>query len=429
MDNNQIVILYITLLSAEFLFSLLLQFLNLHKLKQAQISGPYAEEWVREHYDRELFSTALVYNRDRTVFSILALTINIILIFWLVLWGIPGIFEDFFIHLFDSFYIVGIGTVFSTAFLITVPGIALRAYSVFVIEERHGFNRMNCRLFIQDIVKSGFLTLILALPLSFAILWRVRSLGPMWWLYSFMLTALLQLLIVFVFPVLIAPLFYRFTPLEDGPLKERLQVLTDRTGFIFKSIQVIDGSRRSAHSNAFFSGFGSSRRIALFDTLMDSLSNEQIEAVVAHELGHAALRHTIRQVVSSLFILFGAFALLGQMLNWDGLFPVFGFQSASVYALLVIVLFFSSPVTFWLSPLSSFFSRRREYAADAFAQEYCGDYRPLADGLVKLHQNNKSNPVPHPLYSFFHFSHPTVPERIAAMKKRSLESGRDTTSP
>lgn len=426
MNSSRILPLYLTLLFAEFLFSLLLEILNLRRLHEVRRSDP-AGSGAPEYYDRVLFLQALAYARDRTLFSITTLAVNFSLILVLVLNGIPGRLEGIFIRLFDGIYAAGIGTIFSSAFLISVPGLALSAYSHFVIEERHGFNRMTWKIFFQDILKSGFLVLVIALPLSIAILWFVQRLGSAWWIYSFILAALLQLLIAFVFPVLIAPVFFRFSPLEDGPLKERLQILADRTGFTFKDIQVIDGSRRSAHSNAFFTGFGSSRRVALFDTLMETLSTEQIEAVVAHELGHARLRHTIRQVISSLFILLCVFAVLGQLLNWEDLFPVFGFQSPSVYALLVIVLFFSSPVTFWLSPVSSYFSRRREYAADAFAQEYCGDYRPLADGLVKLHQSNKSNPVPHPLYSFFHYSHPTVPERIAAMRKRLIKHDGDST--
>ncbi len=417
MGTTTIRIIFMSLLAAEFCCSVFLEILNLRNLRKAEDTRPDDAE-AYSKYDSSTLFQVLSYSRDKTYFALLSLTLSFLLTAILVVWKVPGKIEALFLVLSDSHYLTGIGTLFTVALMFSVPAVILGAWLHFVIEEQHGFNRMNLKLFIQDILKSALLSVLLGLPLSYAILWLVEFLGPLWWLYSFILVAITQLLISFLFPVLIAPLFFRFSPLEDGSLKERLQKLAQKTGFTFKSIQVMDGSRRSSHSNAFFSGFGSSRRIALFDTLIETLSEEQIEAVVAHELGHAKKGHIVRQLGSSLIILFCTFGLLGYLLDREVLFSVFGFQAPSVYALLVIVLFFSSPLTFWLSPVSSFFSRRREYAADAFAQDCLGDYRPLAEGLLKLQQCNKSNPVPHRIYSLFLYSHPTVPERISAMRER-----------
>ena len=417
MQTHTILSIYLCLLSAEFLFSVFLEFLNLRNLRMAESSGPEKGP-LPEGQNPEALSQALIYTKDRTRFAILTLTLDFLLILLLVFLKIPGKIESIFIGISGNLYLRGIGTLFGTALVFSIPATVVSACSHFIIEERHGFNRMTAGIFLQDILKGLLLSAVLGLPLALSLIWLVQNLGSAWWVYSFLLVAFFQLLIAFLFPVLIAPLFFRFSPLEEGPLKERLQTMAEKTGFTFRSIQVIDGSRRSAHSNAFFTGFGSSKRIALFDTLMDSLSDEQIEAVVAHELGHARLGHTLRQLLGSVFFLFCTFLLFACLLNWNELCMTFGFQSSSVHALLVIALFFSSPLTFWLSPVVSVFSRRREYAADAFAQKYCGDYHPLAEGLMKLHWNNKSNPVPHRLYSFFHYSHPTITERIAAMRNR-----------
>jgi STE24 endopeptidase len=246
--------------------------------------------------------------------------------------------------------------------------------------------------------------------------------GANWWLWAWGVVVAFQLLLMLVAPALIMPLFNKFTPLPDGPLRQRLFALAQRTGFPTRSIDVMDGSKRSRHSNAFFTGFGRFRKIVLFDTLVAQLSEPELEAVLAHEIGHYKKRHVIKLLAVSVASLLAAFAAIAWLARQDWFYRAFGFQpqhnfspSAVVPAMLLFALL-AGTITFWLSPVINVWSRRFEYEADAFARRTMNEAASLIGALRKLNEKNLSNLTPHPLYSGFHYSHPTLLEREQALR-------------
>jgi len=299
--------------------------------------------------------------------------------------------------------------------LISLP---FSLYSQFVIEEEYGFNKMTFRLYFTDMIKNIFLSVFLFIPLFLGLFLFIDKSGSLWWLYGYLFFTAFQLLLSLIYPLVIAPIFNKFSELEDGPLRERLFALAEKTSFKASGIYVMDGSRRSAHSNAYFTGFGKARRIVLFDTLIKQLSHEELEAVLAHEIGHFKKKHILKRLIFSLAFAFFLFYGLSLILYYAPLYRAFGFMEASLPALLVILSFLIGPISFFLKPISSLFSRRDEYEADRFAAEVLMNHRPLANALVTLSKENLSNLTPHRMYSAFHYSHPVLSERIAALEKQ-----------
>lgn len=417
MDSGLILWIYLILFC---IYQLVFRGLDILNLRHMSRFGAEPPDHLAPYFFGDEYTVAVSYSRDRQRFALASALIDGLLLLTLLLTGFPGQVARWL----EATALPPLGAAAATVLVMGVPFYLLSviesAYSQFVIEERHGFNRMSAGLFAADQLKGVLLGILLGLPLLLFLIWTVDALGSYWWVYAFIGVSLFQLALAFVFPIWIMPLFYSFTPLEEGSLKERLGEIASQVGFTLTSVQVMDGSRRSSHSNAFFTGFGRHKRIALFDTLMESLDEEQIAAVVAHELGHAKLKHTRNQLVAGLASLFAAFLLLGLLLDWAPLLGAFGFQAGSVAGLLVILLYFADPVTAWLTPLQSILSRRREYAADAFAKELCGA-RGLIDGLLRLQRENRSNPIPHPWYSFMHYSHPSVWERMERLRSTPAE--------
>ncbi|MCS0612977.1 M48 family metallopeptidase [Massilia kyonggiensis] len=292
-------------------------------------------------------------------------------------------------------------------------------YRQFVLEERFGFNKMSVGLWIADAVKGGLVGAAIGLPLLWVVLTLMDKTGAMWWLYAWLVWSGFQLLMMVLYPTVIAPLFNKFTPLTDDKLKARIEGLMTRVGFAAKGLFVMDGSKRSAHGNAYFSGFGSNKRIVFFDTLLSRLAPEEIEAVLAHELGHFKLKHIIKRI-GVLFALSLAFlALLGWLKTqvWFytglGVLPLLG-QSNDAMALLLFSLVL--PVfTFPFSPLTSITSRKHEFEADAFAASH-SDARDLVSALVKMYEDNASTLTPDPIHSAFYDSHPPASVRIRHLR-------------
>jgi STE24 endopeptidase len=292
-------------------------------------------------------------------------------------------------------------------------------YRQFVLEERFGFNKMTVGLWIADAVKGGLVGAVIGLPLLWVVLTLMDKTGALWWLYAWLVWSGFQLLMMVLYPTVIAPLFNKFTPLTDDKLKDRIEGLMKRVGFAAKGLFVMDGSKRSAHGNAYFSGFGSNKRIVFFDTLLSRLAPEEIEAVLAHELGHFKLKHIIKRI-GVLFALSLAFlALLGWLKTqvWFytglGVLPLLG-QSNDAMALLLFSLVL--PVfTFPFSPLTSITSRKHEFEADAFAASH-SDARDLVSALVKMYEDNASTLTPDPLHSAFYDSHPPASVRIRHLR-------------
>ena len=288
----------------------------------------------------------------------------------------------------------------------------------FRVEQRHGFNRMTPGLWLADGLKSAFIGAIVGLPLAALLLWLMEAAGPLWWLYCWAVWMGFSLLMLLVYPTLVAPLFNRFEPLDDAVLRQRIEALMARCGFRSRGLYVMDGSRRSAHANAYFTGFGSARRVVFFDTLLQKLSPGEIDAVLAHELGHFKRGHLPRRLtLLGLSSLLG-FALLGWLSGQTWFYLGLGVHpNLAAPSSALALLLFSSLVpltTFFLTPLLSQLSRRHEFEADAYACAHA-DGRDLASALVKLYQDNASTLTPDPVYAGFYYSHPPAAERLAQL--------------
>jgi STE24 endopeptidase len=297
-------------------------------------------------------------------------------------------------------------------------GLPLSLYQTFGIEQRFGFNHTTWRLWLSDLVKGVVVGLILGLPILWLVLWLMQAGGNLWWFYAWIALVLYQLFVMWIAPNFIMPLFNKFTPLEDATLKERVSALMSRSGFTAKGFFVMDGSRRSAHSNAFFTGFGAAKRVVFFDTLLEQLNADEMEAVLAHELGHFKHRHILKMMFTSFAVSLLGLALLGGLSQqvWFytglGVAPnLTGNNSALALLLFMLVL----PLfTFFISPLSARRSRRFEFEADAYAVAN-SQAAALRSALLKLYQDNASTLTPDPLYVAFYYSHPPASQRLARM--------------
>jgi STE24 endopeptidase len=291
-------------------------------------------------------------------------------------------------------------------------------YRTFVVEQAFGFNRMTWRLYLLDMVKGIVLGALIGLPIAALILWLMGAAGSAWWLWAWGVWVGFNLLILVLYPTVIAPLFNKFVPLEDEGLKARVQALMAKCGFAAKGLFVMDGSRRSAHANAYFTGFGAAKRVVFFDTLLNKLSPGEVEAVLAHELGHFKHRHVIKRMVM-LFAISGAgFALLGTVSSQAWFYTALGVQPALTApndALALLLFMLVVPVfVFFIAPLMSALSRRHEFEADAYASRQASA-SDLAHALLKLHEDNAATLTPDPLYVRFFYSHPPAAQRIAAL--------------
>ena len=310
----------------------------------------------------------------------------------------------------------GTALIFSLFLLSTVIDLPLAWYRQFVIEARHGFNRMTTSLFLADLGKQCLLALALGLPLTLAVLWLMQAMGEDWWLWVWAFWSAFNLLLLFIYPTWIAPLFNRFNPLPAGETRSRIEALLARCGFQADGLFVMDGSKRSSHGNAYFTGFGRHKRIVFFDTLLERLTPAQIEAVLAHELGHFHCRHVQKRM---LLMFTGSLAflwLLGQLIDAPWFYAGLGATTGEAppqTALALILFFLALPVfLFPFSPIGSWLSRRDEFAADAFAARHASA-SALEQALLKLYQDNASTLTPDPLHSLFYDSHPSAGERIA----------------
>jgi STE24 endopeptidase len=308
-------------------------------------------------------------------------------------------------------------TLCAVGLVMSVPGLPWEWWGQFHLEERFGFNRSTPKLWVTDKLKGLALGLALGYPLLCLILWFFQWQPRWWWLWAWAALLVFQLVMMVLAPRVILPLFNKLTPLPEGELRARLMELAQRTGFKCETIEVMDGSKRSAHSNAFFTGFGRFRRIVLFDTLIEQMTTRELEAVLAHEIGHYRCGHVPKMLVVSALMSLAGFGALGWLAGQEWFYA--GFRFAPTWGMPAALLLFSMVaglVTFWLQPLGNYWSRRHEYEADAFARNALGEVAPMVTALRKLHEKNLSNLTPHPLFSFFHYSHPTLLEREAALR-------------
>ena len=310
---------------------------------------------------------------------------------------------------------------FLTGVALSLPNLPVEWYAQFRLEERFGFNTTTQKTWWLDHLKQLLLGLTLGYPLLALVLKLAEWTGRWWWLWAWACLLAFELLMLVLAPVLIMPLFNKFTPLPPGTLRERLLALARRAAFRAKDIQVMDGSKRSRHSNAFFTGFGRFRKIVLFDTLVQQLAEAELEAVLAHEIGHYKKRHIPKMLVWSAAALMLGFFLLAKLAQANWFYGAFGFTPGNFAAALLLFGLLSGVVTFWFSPLGHYWSRRYEYQADAYAAQTMGEPRSLIGALRKLTEKNLANLTPHPLFSGFYYSHPALLEREQALARLSHE--------
>ena len=300
--------------------------------------------------------------------------------------------------------------------LTTLLGLPQSLYSTFVIEERFGFNNTDGKTFILDTLKGIVIGGIIGLPIILALVWFVETFETYWWIIGWAFFTLVQFTLMWAYPRFIAPLFNKFNPLEEGEVKERILKLLQRTGFESRGLFVMDASKRSAHGNAYFTGFGKTKRIVFFDNLIKTLQAPEVEAVLAHELGHFKRKHVLKLLIKTVFMSFVGFALMGVLFQWEPFFQGHGVENMNTHTGLALFSMVAGVYTFFLTPLSAWMSRKYEFEADTFAAENA-EPQDLISALVKLYKDNASTLTPHPLYSKFYHSHPPALVRIRFLEQ------------
>ena len=311
----------------------------------------------------------------------------------------------------------GAALIISVLLIDMLVDLPLEVRSTFGVEARFGFNRSTPVRFVKDKMIELVLSISMGLPLLLVILWLMESAGSLWWAWAWVVWMGFTLLITWAFPTWIAPMFNKFEPLDRGELRTRLEKLLERCGFRSNGMFVMDGSKRSAHGNAYFTGFGENKRIVFFDTLLEGLNAEQVEAVLAHELGHYKRRHILKMLITSAIISLAGLALLGWLSQQAWFFSGLGVNRESDALALILFILMMPVFTVFFSPVLSAFSRKHEFEADDFAAEQT-NAQALIEGLVSMYRDNASTLTPDPLYSAFHHSHPPAPERIAHLASK-----------
>ncbi|MEM1441662.1 MAG: M48 family metallopeptidase [Verrucomicrobiota bacterium] len=376
---------------------------------------PEIPESFRDLFDEEAYAQSQEYTRDKSVLGISEGIVSLLALF--LFWWFGG-----FGWLDESVRSYGYGPIVTGLIFISLILIAQQIlstpfdlYSTFVLEEKYGFNRTTFATWILDRIKGATLGAIIGLPLLAALLWIFQTV-PHAWLWGWGLVTAFSLLLAYVAPTWIMPLFNKFEPLEEGELKTEIHAMAEKCDFPLKEVSVMDGSKRSAKSNAFFTGFGNNKRIALFDTLIENHTVPELVGVLAHEIGHYKKRHIVKSLVIGILTTGVTFFLLGLMMENRALHDAFGVKETSVAVSLVLFGILMSPVNDVLSIGSHWLSRKHEFEADAYAAQVTGNPEAMAEALRKLSKDNLSNLTPHPFYVFLNYTHPPVPERIEALK-------------
>ncbi len=405
---NPYLIIILSLLVAGWLLDWIVEHLN---LRHVSTRIPAAFEGV---YDTDKYARSQRYLRDNTRLQQMQSNLMLPLTIAFILLGGFRWINDVAMSLSDS--MIGQGLVFIgiVVLLSSLAGLPFGIYDTFVIEERYGFNRTTPKTFVLDILKGILLAVLLGAPILALILWIFDTV-PHAWFWAWAIMSLIQLLFVFVAPVLILPLFNKFIPLESGELRDRLAAYAAEQRYRLNGIFKIDGSRRSTKSNAYFTGFGKTKRIALFDTLIERHSVDELVCILAHEVGHCKLGHLRKRVMMSLLTSLLMFMVLAIFIRQPGLYQAFGLDQTPLYAGFVFFGFIYTPVSMLLGIVSNAVSRKHEYAADAFAVRTTGRAKDMISALKRLSVDNLSNLTPHPLKVFLDYSHPPVLKRINAV--------------
>jgi len=372
---------------------------------------------LKDSIDPDTYAKSVDYTLAKSRFGQMENAWNTVVLLVILFSGALPRGYDLFANWFGASAWAQAAFLFLAGVALSLPGLPFDWYGQFRLEGRFGFNTTTPTTWWMDRFKGLLLALALGYPLLMLVLKLVEWMGDRWWLWAWVCVLGFQLLMVLLAPILILPLFNKFTPLPEGSLRERLLALGKRTGFTPRTIQVMDGSKRSRHSNAFFTGFGRFRKIVLFDTLIQQLAEPELEAVLAHEIGHYKKRHVPKMLAWSAASLFIGFYVVAWIANQAWFYQAFGFGTGARAPAFLLFGLLSGVVTFWFAPLQNLWSRRYEYQADAFAAGTMGESRSMVGALRKLNEKNLSNLTPHPLYSGFYYSHPTLLEREQALSR------------
>lgn len=411
-----LMVILLGLIALKLAIILILEWINFQFLKKHSVDVPSSVQGIM---DESTFAKSVSYTQAKSKFSVLSSIYDGILLILILTYGvIPLIYEFLSALIGQGLWAQSLVFILSV-FLFNLPSMPLNWWHNFKLEHAFGFNKSTQKLWFMDQIKGFILSVCIGVPLIFLLMWIVEQMGSYWWLWAFAVFWLFQVIMVIVYPMFILPLFNKLEPLESGELKDRLMALGDRCGFKSKTIFVMDGSKRSGHSNAFFTGFGQFRRIVLYDTLIEQMDVEELEAVLAHEIGHYKCGHIPQRLIFSALSSFILFFFLGWLMQAQWVFDSFAFSGSTenvfVPSFLLLTLF-GGLFTFWFSPFEGLWSRQHEYQADAFARKAMGGAKPLISALRKLYNENLGNLIPHPLYSAFYYSHPTLVERESALQ-------------
>ena len=425
LTEHLVVGLFLTFFFLELLVELSLNEVNLAYVRRnwsaKVIPDIFHNQIAAGDYEKSIAYT-LAKDRFQRWAEIYGAIITLLVLFGGVLAFLDRISQDLGSLLPFSTVAVGILFCFGTTLIVSILGLPTELYSTFVLEERFGFNKTNFKLYLSDKLKGLILGIVFGIPFLFGVLWLMQASGRYWWAWAFFFIFGFQVLMILIYPALIAPLFNKFQPLEKGDLRERISALAQQVGLKTSGIYTMDGSKRSAHSNAYFTGIGKAKRIVLFDTLLKQLTGEQLLAVLAHEMGHYKMKHIRRMLVlRGVFLLLGLY-ILSWLIDFEPMFRAFGLARSSPHGALVLFAFMAGPFTFYLSPLLNHISRKHEYEADRFAAQTSNNGKAMEEALIQLSVQNLSNLTPHPWYSAYHYSHPTTTERIQAIRHDSVSS-------
>jgi len=377
---------------------------------RSQVPTEFADKVTLEEHQK-----AADYTRAKGSFGRLQLLIGTIILFLWTLAGGLNWLDQLWRTMDWGPLATGVAVLISFSLISSLIDIPSSLYSTFVIEERFGFNKSTLKTFFVDMIKGAALAIVIGVPLILLVLWLMESAGDLWWLYAWIALTAFSIIMMWAYPKFIAPLFNKFKPLEEGEVLDRLTSLLKRTGFNSDGVFVMDGSKRSSHGNAYFTGFGKTKRIVFFDTLLKHLSPTQVEAVLAHELGHFKRKHVLKGMIASMTMTLIGFAILAWLMKQEWFYSAFGIEQPSTYMALILFMLVSPAFTFFIGPIMARWSRKHEFEADEFAAKE-SDASELISALVSLYKKNAGTLTPDPLYSAFYDSHPPASIRIAHLK-------------
>ena len=364
----------------------------------------------------EAHQRAADYTSAKTRLALVSIVVDTVLVLWLTFGGGVQAIYNLAAAWFDSEIARGLTLIALLAILTTAVELPLGLYRTFRVEERFGFNKTTLALYWLDLAKTAVLAALFGLPLAACVLWLMEVAGTYWWLYAWIVWVVFNLFMLAIYPTWLAPLFNRFSPMQDPELRERVEKLLHRCGFKVKGLLVMDGSRRSSHGNAYFTGFGKSKRIVFFDTLLARLTPSEVEAVLAHELGHFRLRHVVKRIAWIFAASLGSLWLLDFVMHQEWFYAGLNVEARSTAIALVLFFLVIPSFTFLLQPLFSSYSRKHEFEADGYAARHASA-TDLVSALVKLYKDNASTLTPDPVHSAFYDSHPPAVIRIARLQR------------